>query len=247
MRRSLTSSGEKAGTVGGLFGEVVYVSTADELEKQLNSVGAQTIVITADIDMRVMDIEVVEGDEASVHYECNKERYEPEINVEKGVLYIKQKKNKKSDHYGNVKCKMMLVVPENTNFKKFTISNNTGDVKITVKLAGSIVRFAFTENFVNYYSDYTFTLTTGNNTVISVPKDETRAVFMDAYQFKVKGELTNQAGKVQSFSEKEFKNLAPATCYTLKFDASNVGGSSITISFDDTVVDADLIDVDLND
>ena len=70
---------------------------------------------------------------------------------------------------------------------------------------------------------------------------------VDAYQFKVKGELTNQAGKVQSFSEKEFKNLAPATCYTLKFDASNVGGSSITISFDDTVVDADLIDVDLND
>ncbi len=86
---------------------------------------------TADIDMRVMDIEVVEGDEASVHYECNKKRYEPEINVEKGVLYIKQKKNKKSDHYGNVKCRMMLVVPENTNFKKFTISNNTGDVKIT--------------------------------------------------------------------------------------------------------------------
>lgn len=130
----------------------------------------------------------------------------------------------------------------------FTVTGGqTGDVKITVKLAGSIVRFAFTENFVNYYSDYTFTLTTGNNTVISVPKNETRAVFMDAYQFKVKGELTNQAGKVQSFSEKEFKNLAPATCYTLKFDASNVGGSSITISFDDTVVDADLIDVDLND
>ena len=48
----MTSSGEKAGTVGGLFGEVVYVSTADELEKQLNSVGAQTIVITADIDMQ---------------------------------------------------------------------------------------------------------------------------------------------------------------------------------------------------
>ena len=48
----MTSSGEKAGTVGGLFGEVVYVSTADELEKQLDSVGAQTIVITADIDMQ---------------------------------------------------------------------------------------------------------------------------------------------------------------------------------------------------
>ncbi len=48
----MTSSGEKAGTIGGLLGEVVYVSTADDLEKQLNSVGAQTIVITADIDMQ---------------------------------------------------------------------------------------------------------------------------------------------------------------------------------------------------
>ena len=46
------SSGEKAGTIGGLLGEVVYVSTADELEKQLDSVGAQTIVITANIDMQ---------------------------------------------------------------------------------------------------------------------------------------------------------------------------------------------------
>ena len=47
-----TNSGEKAGTIGGLFGTVVYVTTADDLEKQLNSVGAQTIVINANIDMR---------------------------------------------------------------------------------------------------------------------------------------------------------------------------------------------------
>lgn len=49
---AMTSAGEKAGTIGGLLGEVVYVSTADDLEKQLNSVGAQTIVITGDIDMQ---------------------------------------------------------------------------------------------------------------------------------------------------------------------------------------------------
>lgn len=48
----MTSAGEKACTIGGLLGEVVYVSTADELEKQLNSTGARTIVVTADIDMQ---------------------------------------------------------------------------------------------------------------------------------------------------------------------------------------------------
>ncbi len=44
--------GEKAGTIGGLLGPTVFVSTADDLEKQLNSVGAQTIVVTANIDMQ---------------------------------------------------------------------------------------------------------------------------------------------------------------------------------------------------
>lgn len=38
-----TSSGEKARRIGGLFGPIVEVKTADELEKQLNSVGPQNI------------------------------------------------------------------------------------------------------------------------------------------------------------------------------------------------------------
>ena len=33
-----TSSGEKAGTIGGLFGPVVEVTTADELERELKTV-----------------------------------------------------------------------------------------------------------------------------------------------------------------------------------------------------------------
>ena len=47
-----TNAGEKAGTIGGLLGVVVYVNSADQLEKELNSVGAQTIVINANIDMK---------------------------------------------------------------------------------------------------------------------------------------------------------------------------------------------------
>ena len=47
-----TASGEKAGTIGGLFGPVVEVNTADELEKELKSIGPQTIVINANINMR---------------------------------------------------------------------------------------------------------------------------------------------------------------------------------------------------
>lgn len=120
-------------------------------------------------------------------------------------------------------------------------------VTIKVKLAGSIVKFSFTEAFTNYFSDYTFTVTTGSGNVISVLKSEKRAIFMDAYTFKISGTLTSQSGATQTFAEKEFKNLEPATCYTVKFDASNVGSNSITISFDETTIDADLVEVDLND
>ena len=48
----MTSSGEKAGTIGGLLGETVYVSTAEDLVKQLDSAEPKTVVVTADIDMQ---------------------------------------------------------------------------------------------------------------------------------------------------------------------------------------------------
>lgn len=132
--------------------------------------------------------------------------------------------------------------------QSFTVTGgSTQNVTINVKLAGCIVRFSFTESFTNYFTDYTFTVTTGGGTEISVPKSETRVIFMDAYTFKLSGTLTSQSGTTQVFAEKEFKNLEPATCYTVKFDASNVGSNSITISFDETTIDADLVEVDLND
>ena len=47
-----TSSGEKAGTIGGLFGPVVEVTTADDLEREAKTEGPKTIVVNGNIDMR---------------------------------------------------------------------------------------------------------------------------------------------------------------------------------------------------
>ncbi len=49
---AMTPSGEKAGTIGGLLGEVVYVSTDTELISALDSEDPKTVVVTADIDMK---------------------------------------------------------------------------------------------------------------------------------------------------------------------------------------------------
>ena len=131
--------------------------------------------------------------------------------------------------------------------KAFSITGGgTVAVAIPVSLANSIVKMECTDGFKSYYTDYSFFVKTGGGTEIAFPKGESRAAFVDAYTITVSGTLTNQGGKAQSFS-KDYKALNPKTCYTIKFDVSNVGGNSITVSFDDTVEDVELIDVDLND
>ena len=47
-----TSSGEKACTIGGLFGPLVEITTLDQLLTECNSVGPKTIVINANIDSK---------------------------------------------------------------------------------------------------------------------------------------------------------------------------------------------------
>lgn len=130
----------------------------------------------------------------------------------------------------------------------FTVNGGqTTNVTIKTKLANAVVKFEYTDNFKKYYTDFSFTLTSGKGTQIAFPASETRAAFVDAYLIKVKGSLTSQGGKTTAFPEKEYKGLEAATCYTLKFDASNVGSSSVTISFNDTIEDVDLGEAELND
>ncbi len=129
----------------------------------------------------------------------------------------------------------------------FTIAQGTtSTVSIPVSLANSMVKLAFTDTFTSYFTDYSFTVKTGAGTEIAYAKGETRAVFMDAYSFTLTGTLTSQGGKTQTV-EFSKKGLEAKKCYTLKFDASNVGNGTISISFDDSVTDVQLDEVDLND
>ena len=131
--------------------------------------------------------------------------------------------------------------------KTFSITGggNT-NVSIPVALANSMIRMEYSENFKAYYTDYSFTVKTGGGTEISFPKGEDRAAFVDAYTISITGTLTNQGGKEQVFAKSYDSSLSPKTCYTVKFDVSNVGTGAVTISFDDTVEDVNLEDVDLN-
>lgn len=121
----------------------------------------------------------------------------------------------------------------------------TTTVKIPVELGNCIVKIVCTEKFKNYFTNGKFTVTTGNGSQFDVTKDSSNAIFMEAYKFTLTGDFLNQGGAQQKF-EKVFEDLSAGTLYTLNFDAANIGGLTITITFNDNVTTVDLGSVEIN-
>jgi hypothetical protein len=128
----------------------------------------------------------------------------------------------------------------------FTVKGGaTATVSIPVTLGNTIIKISCSEYFNKYYSDYTFKLTRGTAEIASFVKGESKAAFVDGYKVKIEGTLTGEL-KTYTF-EKEYTGLDEATAYTINFDVQNVGGSAITISFNDIVEVVELGDYELND
>lgn len=122
----------------------------------------------------------------------------------------------------------------------FTITGATTEVTVPVTLGNAIVKITTTDQFNKYYPQRSFTVTTPDNSF----KYDGKAIFV-SYQFSVGGSVTNQAGKTFTLETKTWKGNA-ATCYNVKYDVNNVGGVTVTISFNDTVETVQLGEVDLN-
>ena len=136
--------------------------------------------------------------------------------------------------------------PYFTGTQTFAVKGGeTSSVSVPVALGNTIIKVSCSEYFKKYYSDYTFKLTRGAAEIATFVKDEARGAFIDGYKIKVEGTLTGELKTY--FFEKEYSGLDEATAYTLNFDAPNVGGSTITISFNDTVETVELGDYELND
>ena len=134
---------------------------------------------------------------------------------------------------------------------EFSITAQTGDaiqpvdVSIEVSLANAVVLVNCTDNFKNYYNDYTFKLTRDNDEIVTFIKGEAKAAFIDPYKFTLEGDIVR--GQKQTTFKKDYSNLDVATAYTILFDVANVGGTSITISFNDMVETVELGDLELNE
>jgi len=132
--------------------------------------------------------------------------------------------------------------------KSFAVSGaKQTDVVIPIALGNTIVRISTTAMFDNYFTDYTFTLVTGNGSKIDFVKGENRAAFVDAFRFRVNGTLTTQGGSIVTFAGDEYPSIEEKTCYTISFDAPNAGGATVNVSFNDTLETVSLGELELND
>ena len=118
------------------------------------------------------------------------------------------------------------------------------EVKITVSLGNTVILVRCTDNFKNYYQDYNFKLSRNNSEIVTFVKDDERGAFVDGYKFSLSGTVTSPT-QTQNFS-KDYTSLHEATAYTFLFDASNVGGTSITVTFNNNVETIELGDLELN-
>ncbi len=126
------------------------------------------------------------------------------------------------------------------------IGGQTTAVSVPAKLGNSLVKIECGGNFCNYFPERSFEIATGSGTKISFTKDEQRAAFIEAYKFTLSGTFRSQGGTEKSFS-KDYNSLEANTCYTIKFDASDIGGLKVTITFDDSVETVDCGDLELNE
>ena len=133
-----------------------------------------------------------------------------------------------------------------TGTKAFVINGGqTTAVSVSVSLGNTIVKVACTNNFKNYYKDYTFKIVRGGSDVVTFAKGETKAAFVDGYKFTLTGTLKSETS-TKTF-EKEYSSLDEATAYTFEFDVTNVGGASITVTFNNNVEVINLDDLELNE
>lgn len=138
--------------------------------------------------------------------------------------------------------------PYFTGTESFEVKGGeTAEISVPVALGNTLIRIRCSENFKNYYKDYSFVLYRGNVDIAEFVKDETRAAFFDGYKVSLRGTMRTETGAEKTFAPDEYTNLAPATIYTLELDVANIGSSAVTVTFNNTVETVELGDVELND
>ncbi len=128
------------------------------------------------------------------------------------------------------------------------IARKTSEEVIIATLSNSAIRVTTTEWFDNYYSDAEFTITTAAGNEFSFEPNDGQLIFVQpSSTLKLKGSATkSQTGTSVEFPESTIGTTEVRTLNTIVVDASQAGGASITITFDQTLTEVKLEDSELN-
>lgn len=121
-------------------------------------------------------------------------------------------------------------------------------VSMTAELANSMVTIEYTDAFRSYFTDYSAQLHSAGGAYIDYGADETRPLYVKPGECDVIISITKPNGTAATLQPTSFTAKAK-TMHRIKFDVNNgnVGDAVLTISFDETVLDGETIEIELSD
>lgn len=138
--------------------------------------------------------------------------------------------------------------------QEFTIvPRRTVEVAVTALLANTKVRVVCTDNFLAYFHDASFRVTTaaGNEFPFrfgfDAQADSDAPVYVQPTSFTVSGSAFKQTGTEVTFTPQSCPEAKPQTLYTYRFDVSQAGQTVVQIYLDDTLSESREVDEELND
>ncbi len=128
------------------------------------------------------------------------------------------------------------------------VARRTTNETVTARLINSAVKLSTTEWFDKYYTGATFTLTTGSGNSFDFTPGEGKMIFVKAgTALSLKGAATkSQNGVAVTFPERTIGTTAATSLYTIRVDASQAGEGTLTITFDDSMISVEPVDIELN-
>ena len=137
----------------------------------------------------------------------------------------------------------------------FTIvARQNTEVAVTAHIANAMIKVEYTDNFLNYFTGgHELALTTAAGRTFDVSRPTEKLLFIAPDSFKVTGTAVKQAnasGKdpvTVTLPEMSRTGLKPQTIYTVSFDVSTAGRTTLEIRLDDSLVESVEIDEELNE
>lgn len=112
-------------------------------------------------------------------------------------------------------------------------ANTSHTVDVECKLAQSLVKVSYSDNFKSHFSDYSAVVTGSAGTNINFGGDESREAYVKVGQsLCVKLALTPNGGQPTEFERIITDNALAAYRYNVNFDVNTDGNGNITVSVD---------------